>query len=102
MFTKVKDYIQKRILISDEDLEKAFQYSSLRNYKKHDYILRPGEYCRFIGFLKVLSSLLSLMNRAKRQPVVFALKIVFSPIVRGSLLMNLRIKIILKYKIAKC
>ena len=51
MFTKVKNYIQKRILISDEDLEKAFQYSSLRNYKKHDYILRPGEYCRFIGFL---------------------------------------------------
>jgi len=51
MYAKVKEYIQKRILISDEDLKKSFQYSSVRYYKKNDYILRPGEYCRFIGFL---------------------------------------------------
>jgi len=34
MYAKVKEYIQKRILISDEDLEKSFQYSSVRYYKK--------------------------------------------------------------------
>ena len=51
MYTKVIEYIKKRILISDEDLEKSFQYTRVRYYKKGDYILRTGEYCRFIGFL---------------------------------------------------
>jgi len=51
MFAQVKDYIQKRISITDEDLEKSFQYAKLRFYKKGDYILRTGEYCRFIAFL---------------------------------------------------
>ena len=51
MYDKVKDYIKKRVQIPDEDLEKSFQYSSVRYYKKGDYILRLGEYCRFIGFL---------------------------------------------------
>ncbi len=51
MFTNVKEYIQKRIIIPDDDLEKAFQYSSIRYYKKGDYLLRVGDYCRFIGFI---------------------------------------------------
>jgi CRP/FNR family transcriptional regulator, anaerobic regulatory protein len=51
MYSKVKEYIQKRMSIPNEDLEKSFQYSSVRYYKKGDYILRTGEYCRFIGFL---------------------------------------------------
>jgi len=51
MYSKVKEYIQKRISIPNEDLEKSFQHSTLRLYKKGDYILRMGEYCRFIGFL---------------------------------------------------
>jgi CRP-like cAMP-binding protein len=51
MYAKVKDYIQKRILISDADLENALRYSTVKNYKKGDYILRIGEYCRFISFI---------------------------------------------------
>jgi CRP-like cAMP-binding protein len=51
MFDKVREYIKRRISIPDEDLEKSFQYSSVRYYKKGDYILRCGEYCRFIGFV---------------------------------------------------
>jgi CRP-like cAMP-binding protein len=51
MYSQVKDYIKKRIQISDKDLEESFQYSSLRRYRKGDYVLRIGDYCRFIGFL---------------------------------------------------
>ncbi|MCU7550485.1 Crp/Fnr family transcriptional regulator [Chitinophagaceae bacterium LB-8] len=51
MFAKVKEYINQRIQIPEEDLEKAFGYSSVRQYKKGDYLIKIGEYCRFIGFL---------------------------------------------------
>jgi CRP-like cAMP-binding protein len=51
VYNKVKEYITKRIQIPDGDLEESFQYSTLRYYKKGDYILRIGDYCRFIGFL---------------------------------------------------
>jgi CRP-like cAMP-binding protein len=51
MYSKVTDYIKKRISIPAEDLEQSFRYSNVRHYKKGDYVLRMGEYCRFIGFL---------------------------------------------------
>ena len=51
MYDKVKKYILNRIQIADDDLEKSFQFSHVRNFKKGDYILRIGDYCRFIGFL---------------------------------------------------
>jgi CRP-like cAMP-binding protein len=51
MYSKVKQYIQQRIQIPDKDLEESFQYSNVQYYKKGDYILRIGQYCRFIGFL---------------------------------------------------
>ena len=51
MYEKVKAYIKARVSIPDEDLEQSFQYSTLRYYKKGDYIIRVGDYCRFIGFL---------------------------------------------------
>ncbi|HLG38051.1 MAG TPA: Crp/Fnr family transcriptional regulator [Chitinophagaceae bacterium] len=51
MYEKVREYILRRISIPNEDLEKSFQCSQFRYYKKGDYILRIGEYCRFIGFL---------------------------------------------------
>ena len=40
-----------KVQIRDEDLERAFHYSNLICFKKGDYLLRAGEYCRFIGFL---------------------------------------------------
>jgi len=51
MYTKVKQYIQQRIQIPDKDLEESFQHSKVQYFKKGDYILRIGQYCRFIGFL---------------------------------------------------
>jgi CRP/FNR family transcriptional regulator, anaerobic regulatory protein len=51
LYAQVKNYIQKRIQIPDNDLERSFKYSTLRNYRKGDYILRIGDHCRFIGFL---------------------------------------------------
>jgi CRP/FNR family transcriptional regulator, anaerobic regulatory protein len=51
MYTQVREFIKKRIQIADEDLAKAFEYSYVQKYKKGAYIIRAGEYCRFIGFL---------------------------------------------------
>ena len=51
MYAKVKETIQKKIQIPDDDLQKSFAFSSICYYKKGDYLLKAGEYCRFIGFL---------------------------------------------------
>jgi|SRR6266496_4514337 CRP/FNR family transcriptional regulator, anaerobic regulatory protein len=51
MYKQVAEYINKRISIPDSDLESSFQYSDVRYFKKGDYILKIGEYCRFIGFI---------------------------------------------------
>lgn len=51
MYSQVRQYIKKRIQIPEEDLEESLNYTTVRNYKKGDYILRIGDYCRFIGFL---------------------------------------------------
>ena len=51
MYDQVKKYIISRVQIPDSDLERSFQYSYPRHFKKGDYILTIGDYCRFIGFL---------------------------------------------------
>ncbi len=51
MYSQVTNYIQKRIEISPEEIQNALKYSDVRTYAKGDFILRSGEYCRFIGFL---------------------------------------------------
>jgi CRP-like cAMP-binding protein len=51
MYSQVKEYIHKRIQIPDSELEKAFQFTELKHFRKGEYILRIGEYCRFIGFI---------------------------------------------------
>jgi CRP-like cAMP-binding protein len=51
MYSKVISYIKQRIEISDEELDVALQYSVPKNYEKGEYVLRVGEYCRFIGFI---------------------------------------------------
>src|SRR5262245_32600248 len=51
MFSQVKDYINRRIQIPEKDLEESLEYAFPRNYKKGDYIIKIGDYCRFIGFL---------------------------------------------------
>jgi CRP-like cAMP-binding protein len=51
MYSQVINYIKQRIEISREEIEEALRYSDFKKYAKGDYILRAGEYCRFIGFL---------------------------------------------------
>jgi CRP-like cAMP-binding protein len=51
MYNQVKEYIHKRIQIPDTELEKTFQFIEVKYYKKGDYIIKTGEYCRFIGFI---------------------------------------------------
>jgi CRP/FNR family transcriptional regulator, anaerobic regulatory protein len=51
MYLQVINYIKQRIEISKEEIEQALKYSDFKKYSKGDYILRAGDYCRFIGFL---------------------------------------------------
>jgi CRP-like cAMP-binding protein len=51
MYSQVINYIKRRIEISREEIEECLQYSEFKKYAKGEYILRAGEYCRFIGFL---------------------------------------------------
>jgi CRP/FNR family transcriptional regulator, anaerobic regulatory protein len=51
MYTRVKETILSKVQIPDEALEKSFEYSSVRHFKKGERILKAGDYCRFIAFL---------------------------------------------------
>jgi len=51
MYSQVINYIKQRVEISREEIEESLRYSTFKKYTKGDYILRAGEYCRFIGFL---------------------------------------------------
>jgi CRP/FNR family transcriptional regulator, anaerobic regulatory protein len=51
LYNQLKTYIQQRIQIPGSDLEKAFEFTTVRHYKKGEYILKIGDYCRFIGFI---------------------------------------------------
>ncbi|TDX00614.1 Crp/Fnr family transcriptional regulator [Dinghuibacter silviterrae] len=51
MYSLVTEYIRQRIFVPEEALQEAFTYCTLRHFRKGDYVLREGEYCRFIGFL---------------------------------------------------
>lgn len=51
MYSQVINYIKQRIEISREEIEESLKYCEFKKFAKGDYILRAGEYCRFIGFL---------------------------------------------------
>lgn len=51
MYSQVINYIKQRVEISLEEIEESLKYSDFKKYAKGDYILRSGEYCKFIGFL---------------------------------------------------
>lgn len=65
MYENVIEYIRKRISIPDSDLEKAFQYSDVKCFKKGDYILKIGEYCRIIGFVNTGLIVGTIINEGK-------------------------------------
>ena len=49
--SQLKNYIQSRTNISDEDLNEIFLLCSVHDYKKDDVIIKHGGLCRVIGFL---------------------------------------------------
>ena len=51
MFSQLKNYIQSRTNISDEDLNEIFLLCSVHDYKKDDVIIKHGGFCSVIGFL---------------------------------------------------
>ena len=51
MHSQIIDYIKQRIEITEKEIEDGLQYSEFKKFAKGEYILRAGEYCRFIGFL---------------------------------------------------
>ncbi len=51
MYSQIINYIKQRVEISQQEIEESLKYSEFKKYAKGDYILRAGEYCRFIGFL---------------------------------------------------
>lgn len=51
MYGKVTEFIRARIMINNEELERSLSYSMPKTFAKGEYLLRIGEYCRFIGFL---------------------------------------------------
>jgi len=51
MYSQIKEYILNRIGIPGGDLDEAIQHSSIRHFNKGDYIIKAGDYCRFIGFI---------------------------------------------------
>ena len=64
MYSLVTEYIRERVTVPDEALEKAFGHCRVAHYKKGDFILRAGEYCRFIGFLNSGLVMVSLADDA--------------------------------------
>lgn len=51
MYSQIIKYIKERIEISDKELHEGLQHSAYKKYMKGDYVIRIGEYCRFIGFI---------------------------------------------------
>lgn len=51
MYDQITKYIKQRILISREEIEANLIYCEFIKYNRGEYILKIGEFCRFIGFL---------------------------------------------------
>ena len=74
MYEKVKQFIQSKITVSEEELEKTFSYSRPKTFAKGEYLLRIGEYCRFIAFLNkglVMSSIIDNSGNERASSFVY-------------------------------
>jgi CRP/FNR family transcriptional regulator, anaerobic regulatory protein len=64
MYSKVVEFIKARIMISQEELEMSFKYSQPETFLKGEYLLRIGDYCRFIGFLNKGLIITTIVDKA--------------------------------------
>jgi CRP-like cAMP-binding protein len=83
MYSRVIEYIKKRISIPYSDLEKTFEYTEVKYFKKGDFILRIGEYCRFIGFLNSGLIVGTIINEGKEIACNFTLENCFFTYAEG-------------------
>jgi CRP/FNR family transcriptional regulator, anaerobic regulatory protein len=67
MYDKIIQFIRSRISISQEELEKTFVYSEPKDFHKGEYVLRIGQYCRFIGFLNKGLIMTSIIDNAGKE-----------------------------------
>lgn len=51
MYSSINDYVRKRIHISDDELSYFNELLNLQCYKKKEFLLQPGEICRFEGYI---------------------------------------------------
>lgn len=74
MYKKIVEFIQARIIISQQELEQSFSYSQPKVFAKGEYILRIGEYCRFIGFLNkglIVTTIIDNAGKEKASNFIF-------------------------------
>lgn len=64
MHSQVINYIKQRVEISLEEIEESLKFSEFKKFTKGEYILRAGEYCRFIGFLNKGFIVTTFVNEA--------------------------------------
>jgi CRP-like cAMP-binding protein len=67
MYDKVIQFIKSRISISEEELERTFVYSRTKDFRKGEYLLRIGQYCRFVGFLNKGLIMTSIIDNAGKE-----------------------------------
>lgn len=67
MYEKVIQFIKSRITISQEELESTFVYSQPKDYRKGEYLLRIGQFCKFIGFLNKGLIMTSIIDNAGKE-----------------------------------
>ena len=67
MFGQIRTYISNRVGIPEQDMQKAFGYAGLRQYKKGDSIIKIGEYCRFVGFINYGLVLGTIVDEAGKE-----------------------------------
>jgi CRP-like cAMP-binding protein len=74
MYDKVIQFIKSRISISQEELERTFVYSQLKDFRKGEYLLRIGQNCRFIGFLNkglIMTSIIDNTGKEKATGFIY-------------------------------
>jgi CRP-like cAMP-binding protein len=67
MYEKVSHFIRSRISVTQEELDRTLAYSRPADYQKGAYLLRIGQYCRFVGFLNKGLLVTTIQDQAGRE-----------------------------------
>jgi CRP/FNR family transcriptional regulator, anaerobic regulatory protein len=67
MYEKISQFIRSRISVTQEELDKTFSYSSPSHFRKGEFLLRIGQYCRFVAFLNKGLLATTILDNAGRE-----------------------------------